>query len=132
MNSGIKTLSKLFFVFGMTISVKGYSQQDLIAKNETVTTSITDAKREKKDAAFSIIPAVVTKTARILVNAEEDGWATLQIKAVCGEILLEQQMAVSKGVNKIPVFFVSDLEKGVYTTVLKVEENVYFSKLVKE
>jgi len=81
---------------------------------------------------FSFYPATVKDKAKITVEAERDEWATLRILDKSNEIVLEQQMAVSKGINKVPVFFISELEKGRYTALLTLEDKLYFAPMVKE
>lgn len=134
MNQAIIKCSKFLLIAGMFISVKVNAQDlALIEKRKAlqeeyaITVSIVE-----NDQPFAIFPSSVKKNASIVVNAEQDGWAVFQIKAKCGKTLLEQQMSVTKGVNKIPVFFISGVEKGVYTTALRVEDKVYFAQLVKE
>ncbi|MEP7258172.1 MAG: hypothetical protein ABI687_07290 [Flavitalea sp.] len=134
MVNNIRKFSKLFFAFVILISVKGFAQQELADNHYTSIQEeyVSIARQVNDEKSFAIFPASVKKNASLLVNADKDGWATFQVKAKCGKTLIEQQMAVTKGFNKIPIFFVSGIEKGVYTTVLKVEEHVYYSELVKE
>ena len=134
MDNNIRKFSKLFFVLGIVISVKGYAQQELAVNNYASIKKeyASIAKNVNNEKSFAIFPASVKKNASLLVNADKDGWATFQVKTKCGKTLMEQQMAVTKGFNKIPIFFVSGIDKGIYTTILKVEEQVYYSELVKE
>jgi hypothetical protein len=87
---------------------------------------------EVSGQGFAIVPAAVKKSANVIINADHEGWATLTIKNTFGEVVLEQQMAVSQGQNKVPIFFISKLEKGVYASILRVEDKVYTTELVKE
>ncbi len=87
---------------------------------------------ENTQTNFAIVPGTINKVAHIVVTAEREGWATLKVRNALGHIQLEQQMAVSAGINKIPVFFVSKLNQGVYSTELRLDRNVYFAELVKE
>ncbi len=103
------------FLFGLAllISLSGFSNED--PKN-----------------VFSVFPASVKKSAKLTIDAPYDGWATFELRDKCGNVVLEQQMGVNKGINTIPVFFISKIEKGEYTSILKIEDRTYFSKLVKE
>lgn len=120
----------LLFVLGLFTGANGYAQQPIADAHTTGQYTAMANAGDKQ--AFSIYPAVVSSSASLLVNAEREGWANLEIKGVCGETLLSQQMAVDKGFNKIPVFFISQLDRGVHTAVLRVEEHTYFSELIKE
>lgn len=94
--------------------------------------SLSGFSNEEPKNVFSVFPAVVKKSAKLNINAPFDGWATFELRDKCGNVVLEQQMAVNKGMNTIPVFFISKIDKGEYTSVLKIEDKVFFSKLVKE
>jgi hypothetical protein len=87
---------------------------------------------ENTQSNFAIVPGTINNVAHIVVTAERDGWATLKVRNALGHIQLEQQMAVNAGINKIPVFFVSKLHQGIYSTELRVDRNVYFADLVKD
>lgn len=72
------------------------------------------------------------ETVSVQFDSQNEGWATLQIKDITGEVVLEQQMVAAQGANSVPVFFASKLKKGTYNFVLKIEDKAYTSKFVKE
>jgi hypothetical protein len=121
-------LRQLVLAIALVISLQGFSQHGDIAIN---TKQYTVPANEEKEI-FSVFPASVQKAARLTIDAPYEGWATFELRDKCGDVVLEQQMGVNKGINTIPVFFISKLEKGTYTSVLKLEDKIYFSKLVKE
>ncbi len=125
-------LRPLFLGFALVIAVKGFSQQDYLVKNVSKKSAeqYHHVKEEPKQV-FSVLPGIVQKSAKLVIDAPCDGWATFELRDNSGEVVLEQQMAVEKGENIIPIFFISKLERGVYTSVLKIEDEVFFSKLVK-
>lgn len=72
------------------------------------------------------------ETLSVQFQSKTQSWATLQVKDMTGEVILEQQMAAIEGNNAVPVFFASKLKKGTYTFELKIEDKVYSSKFAKE
>lgn len=122
----------LLIVFCLLAVLFTKAQDKLIAKNNRVAEVNYVSANDDDKKIFTIYPAAVKKSAKVIIEVERDMWATLEVLDNNGEVILEQQMAVSKGSNSIPVFYVSKLDKGVYNTVLKIEDKVYFSKLVKE
>jgi hypothetical protein len=72
------------------------------------------------------------ETVNVQFESAFEGWATLEIKDKSGDLVLEQQMAISEGANDVPVFFISKLKKGTYSFVLKLEDKVYSTQYVKE
>jgi hypothetical protein len=122
----------LLIVFCLLAVLFTKAQDKLIAKNDRVAEVNYVPVNDDDKKIFTIYPAAVKKSAKVIIEAERDMWATLEVLDNNGEVILEQQMAVSKGSNSIPVFYVSKLDKGVYNIVLKIEDKVYFSKLVKE
>ena len=124
--------SKSFFalILGLLMTASGHAQQDLLSNSLAPAQQAAIASNEKQ--GFSIYPASIASSASLLINAERADWSILEIKDVCGKTLLSQQMAVDKGFNKIPIFFVSQLDPGTHTAVLKVEEHTYFSQVIKK
>ena len=125
----LKTALVMLFI---TLAIKGSAQQGLIAKTSQSGKPALSAAVVSEKQAYAITPAAVKNSARIVVEAERDAWATIQVLSDSGEILLEQQMAVSKGANSVPLFYVSQLDKGIYKTILRIEDKEYHSSLVKE
>lgn len=94
--------------------------------------SLSGFSNEEPKNIFSVFPASVKNTAKLTINAPRECWATFELRDKCGAVVLEQQMGMVKGINIVPVFFISKIEKGEYTSVLKIEDKTYFSILVKE
>jgi len=124
--------SKSFFalILGLLMTASGHAQQDLLSNSLAPAQQAAIASNEKQ--GFSIYPASIASSANLLINAERAGWSILEIKDVCGKTLLSQQMAVEKGFNQIPIFFVSQLDPGTHMAVLSIEEYTYFSQATKE
>jgi hypothetical protein len=123
------------FLLGLAlmISLSGFSKNTEISRFAVgKTTPFFKWENEEPKNAFSIFPLSVKKSAKLTITAQNEAWATLELRDKCGNVVLEQQMGVNKGTNTIPVFFISKIEKGEYTSVLKIEDKTYFSKLVKE
>ncbi len=126
-------LKSVFLGFALIATVKSFSQQDYLVKNfNQKSTQQNYVVTNEHRGVFVVTPAVVQKSAKLIIDAPFKGWATFELKDYSGEVVLEQQMAVDKGINTIPVFFISKIEKGEYTSLLKIEDKIFFSKLVKE
>lgn len=129
---------------GPTALHMGSASKETIASNASIVANETKASHtaitphkvmtpdETPSSVYAIYPSTVKKNASVIIEAARDEWATLRILDMSGEIVLEQQMAVSKGTNKVPVFFISGLEKGKYATMLLLEDKLYFAPIVKE
>jgi hypothetical protein len=119
--------------FSLMLLVNVQSNAQFSGKRHSGMVRIAPAENSEMSAqTFSIVPAAVKKSATVIVNANTECWAILSIKNSFGEVVLEQQMAVNQGENKVPIFFISKLEKGMYTSVLKFEGKVYTTELIKE
>gem|GEM_PF-5294233 len=95
-------------------------------------TTVSRYSQSIRKQVFSIYPASIDSSANLLLNAERAGWAIVEIKDVNGKTLLSQGMAVDKGFNKIPILFIPLLKQGTHTLVLRVDESIYSSLLVRK
>ena len=120
-------------IIALTFATTTHTQAQFAAKRRAGMVKIdAPVAAEVSAQPVAIVPTAVKKSANVIVNAETECWATLQIMNSFGQIVLEQQMAVNAGENTIPIFFISKLNKGVYTSVLKYEGKRYNASLVKE
>ncbi len=71
-------------------------------------------------------------SAKIAVQAEQDGWASFEVVDYSGRRILQQQIVVNKGDNNIPLFNISKMSKGNYVAVLKLDGKVYNQKIIKQ
>ncbi|HRE50119.1 MAG TPA: hypothetical protein PK339_01770 [Flavitalea sp.] len=119
----------LLFALGLFTASNSHAQQDLAHHQPPAqhTAMVDDSKQ-----VFSIYPASIDSSANLLLNAERAGWAIVEIKDVNGKTLLSQGMAVDKGFNKIPILFIPLLKQGTHTLVLRVDESIYSSLLVRK
>lgn len=131
MNTNIKILVSLL---SLVLSVSVNAQDALVAKLDIASQALysTHQYTEVSEEEPAIAEAATQKTNRIEVSATEDGWATLEVRTKRGKLMLQQQMAVSKGDNSIPVFFLSQLAKGEYTTIVKIEDKTVVSTIIKK
>lgn len=137
----IRVFTAMCLLLGLLFATRSHAQQNLVAKSSFPATTAPGTApasknsvtlKESSSSAYTIYPSTVKKSASVTIEAARDEWATLRILDMGGEIVLEQQMAVSKGTNKVPVFFISGLEKGKYATMLLLEDKLYFAPIVKE
>ncbi|MBO9572758.1 MAG: hypothetical protein J7497_11225 [Chitinophagaceae bacterium] len=129
----VTLFKKLAFGFVLLISLQGFAQQADIAKNNVKGPSASDTYfGEENKQVFSIFPTTIKRSAKLTIDSPVETWVTFELRDKCGAIVLEQQMSVEKGVNIIPVFFISKIDKGEYISVLRLEDKVFFSSLVKE
>ncbi|MBL7736565.1 MAG: hypothetical protein JNL51_13985 [Chitinophagaceae bacterium] len=119
----------LLFALGLFTASSGYAQQDLA--NHPAPAQDT-AMVDDSNQGFSIYPASIDSRGNLLLNAERAGWAVVEIKDLNGRTLLSQGMAVDKGFNKIPILFIPLLKQGTHTVVLRVDESIYSSQLVRK
>lgn len=140
-----KVFTAACLVVGLLFAARSQAQQQLVTKNhisaamaagiptgQTAVSPTANQSNEVPSSVYAIYPTTVKKSATVIIEAARDEWATLKILDMNGEMVLEQQMAVSQGTNKVPVFFVSGLEKGRYATMLSLEDKLYFAPFVKE
>ncbi len=131
----IRVFTTVCLLLGLFFATRSHAQQSLVAKNvfaAPTASNMVSAPNETPSSVYTIYPSTIKKSASVIIEAARDEWATLRILDMSGEMVLEQQMAVSKGTNKVPVFFISGLEKGKYATMLLLEDKVYFAPMVKE
>jgi hypothetical protein len=92
-------------------------------------------RRERKTTnpdVFSIYPTVIQQHATISIDARRDGWADFEVYDLTGRLVINQQIVVNKGENKIPFFGSSKMGNGNYVALLKMEGVVYNYKLIKQ
>jgi hypothetical protein len=105
----------------------------IMALNETPARLKPVKNTKNSDAStFGIYPTVVQGNASIFVEAEKDGWASFELVDYSGRVLVKQQLVVDKGSNKIPFFGASKVSNGNYIAVLKMNGEVYSSKVIKQ
>jgi len=119
----------LLFALGLFTASNSHAQQDL-ANHPTPAQHAAIVDDSKPGS--SIYPASIDSSATLLLNTERAGWAVVEIKDVNGRTLLSQGMAVDKGFNKIPILFIPLLKQGTHTVVLRVDESIYSSQLVRK
>ena len=81
--------------------------------------------------SFKVYPSVIDGSAKMAVNAAKDGWAMFQLVDYSGRVLSQQQIVVDKGMNNVPLFNLSNVAKGSYLAVLKLDGGIYNQKIVK-
>lgn len=129
----MNTLKHFLALALIAVANLSQAQQDMIAKNDLPAGHGTYAVAPAADRPFTLAPVIVVRPeTTITVVSDRDDWAMLKVVAGNGNKMMEQQMAVSKGTNTIPVFFASGLKKGTYQLVLRVGDRTYRSKLIKE
>jgi hypothetical protein len=92
-------------------------------------------RREKKNSnpdVFAIYPTVIQQHATINISANRDGWANFEVYDLTGRLVINQQLVVNKGENKVPFFGSSKMGNGNYVALLKMDGEVYNYKLIKQ
>lgn len=92
-------------------------------------------RRETKTSnpdVFSIYPTVIQQQATISIDAKRDGWANFEVYDLSGRLVINQQIMVNKGDNKVPFFGSSKMGNGNYVALLKMDGSVYNYKLIKQ
>jgi hypothetical protein len=92
-------------------------------------------RRERKTSnpdVFAIYPTVIQQQATININASRDGWADFEVYDLAGRLVINQQIVVNKGDNKVPFFGSSKMGNGNYVALLKMDGSVYNYKLIKQ
>ena len=108
------------FVFNNSILAMGQYQR------------VRPAKKTLKDESFRIYPTVISHNATIELTANGDGWASFELFDLSGRKVIEQQLVINKGENKIPFFGASKMIPGNYVALVKMNGLAYSYKLIKQ
>ena len=84
------------------------------------------------NSSFKVYPTAIQTTATVNVKAAKSGIAVLELVDYSGKIVKKQQVAVEQGINNIAVNGLGDLMTGAYVAVLRIDNNIYNQKILKQ
>ena len=86
----------------------------------------------KDNGNFKVYPSAIQTAATVNVKANKSGTAILELVDYAGRIVKKQQITVQEGMNNIAVNNLSELMAGNYVAVLKIDNNIYNQKIMKQ
>lgn len=87
---------------------------------------------EQARASFKIYPSTIQSNATISIAAEKPGTASVEVIDYAGRIVNRQQVTVQEGNNNLPLNNISAVLSGNYLVVLKMDNNTYTQKIIKQ
>ncbi len=83
-------------------------------------------------SSFKIYPSAIQSSATMNVKSNKTGTAIFELVDYSGRLIHRQHIAVQEGHNNIQLNSMSNITGGNYLAVLKIDNNVYTQKIIKQ
>ena len=83
-------------------------------------------------SSFTIYPSAIQTSATINVKSAKTGTAVFELFDYSGRVVSRQNISVQEGFNNIQLNSMGNITSGNYLAVLKIDNNTYTQKIIKQ
>lgn len=87
---------------------------------------------EQSSSTFKVYPSTIQSTATMNVKSSKTGTAVFELVDYSGRVIHSQNVAVQEGYNNIQLNSMGSMISGNYLAVLKIGNNSYTQKIIKQ
>ena len=87
---------------------------------------------DQNSSTFKVYPSAIQNSATMNVKSAKTGTAVFELVDYTGRVIHRQTVAVQEGHNNIQLNSMGSITGGNYLAVLRIDDNVYTQKIIKQ